>query len=96
MKIYDVTKIYGVYDNKPAAGRPVHKEAAASKSDKLSLSKGAMDFQAVMAGLKEAPDVRADKVAALSERYKAGEHLASAKDIAEALIKSGGLGRTRG
>ena len=94
MKIYDVTKIYGVYENKPVTGRSVRKETHAAKSDKLMLSKGAVDFQAVMAGLKEAPDVRADKIAALAEKYKAGKHLADSKDIDEALLQSGVINKT--
>ena len=95
MKIYDVTKIYGVYENKPAAGRPARKEAPAAKSDQLQLSRGAKDFQTVMAGLKDAPDIRADKVAALADKYKEGKHLADSHDIAEALFRSGGMGKTR-
>jgi len=95
MRINDVTKIYGVYEAQPAAGRPVQKPAAGAKSDKLLLSKDAMDFQAVMKGLREAPDVRAAKVAEFEAKYEAGGHIADSRDIAEALIKSGALKRTQ-
>ena len=91
MKINDITKVYGVYESQPAAGRSVNKSAAASKRDKLLLSRDAKDFQAVMKGLKDAPDVRAAKVGELSAKYEAGEQLADTKDIAEALFKSGAL-----
>lgn len=91
MKIYDVTKIYGVYEAQPAAGRSVQKAPASGKKDKLVLSKDAIDFQAVMKGLKDAPDVRADKVGELAAKYEAGERIAETKDIAEALYKSGAL-----
>lgn len=95
MKIYDVSKVYGVYDIQPAKGRPVKNGAPAAKSDKLMLSRDAIDFQAVMKGLKEAPDVRAGKVAELSAKYEAGEHLADARDIAEALMRSGAVSKAR-
>ena len=93
MKIYDVTKIYGVYETQPASGRPVKKTAALSKTDKLMLSKDAIDFQSVMKGLREAPDVRAAKVADLTAKYEAGEPLAETREIAEALIKSGAFNK---
>jgi len=91
MKIYDVTKIYGVYETQPVAGRSVQKTPSVAKKDKLMLSRDAMDFQAVMKGLKDAPDVRAGKVGELSAKYNAGEQLADTKDIAGALYKSGVL-----
>ena len=95
MKIYDVTKIYGVYDTQPAAGRAAKKAAPNAGTDKLMLSKDAKDFQAVMKGLKEAPEVRRDKIAELEAKYVTGEHLANTKNIAEALIKSGVLNKTQ-
>ena len=91
MKIYDVSKIYGAYEAQPAAGRSVQKARAAGKKDKLVLSRDAIDFQAVMKGLKDAPDVRFDKIAELAEKYNAGDKLADTKDIAEALFKSGAM-----
>ena len=93
MKIYDVTKIYGVYETQPTAGRLAKKTASLSKTDKLMLSKDARDFQSVMNGLKEAPDVRAAKIAELTVKYETGEHLADTREIAEALIKSGALNK---
>ena len=93
MKIYDVTKVYGVYDKQPVASRPAKKAAVSAKSDKLMLSRDAMDFQTVMKSLKETPDVRAGKVAELSTKYEAGEHLADTRDIVEALLKSGNFNK---
>ena len=95
MKISDVTKTYGIYGKQPAAGRAVQKPAAAAKLDRLMLSRDAIDFQSVMKGLKEAPDIRADKVAEAAARYKSGVRHAEARDIAEALLKSGGMPRLR-
>ena len=91
MKINDVTKVYNIYETQPAAGRQVQKTAPAAKRDKLMLSRDAIDFQAVMKGLKEAPDVREDKVRELTAKYEAGERLAESADIAEALFRSGAV-----
>lgn len=91
MKIYDVTKIYGTYEKPPVTGKTARKPQAAGKSDKLTLTRDAIDFQSVMKGLKEAPDVRNDKVAEHSAKYESGRHLADSRDIAEAIIKSGGI-----
>ncbi|MCL2060900.1 MAG: flagellar biosynthesis anti-sigma factor FlgM [Oscillospiraceae bacterium] len=95
MKIYDVTKVYGVYDAQPVAGRSVKKPGGSVGADKLVLSKDAIDFQAVMKGLKEAPDIRAEKVREFAAKYEAGDHLADTRDIAEALFKSGAMKKTQ-
>jgi anti-sigma28 factor (negative regulator of flagellin synthesis) len=91
MKIYDVTKIYGAYEAQPAAGRPVRQARSEKKTDRLMLSKDAVDYQAVIKGLKEVPDVRADKIRECMAKYEAGERFADSGDIAEALLKSGAM-----
>jgi len=96
MKIQDITKIYGVYETQPPAGRAARKVSPASQKDRLMLSRDAIDFQTVMKGLKEAPDVRADKIAEHSVKYAAGDHLADTRDIANALYKSGAMRKTLG
>ena len=94
MKINDVTKIYGVYDRRPLSGQPAKKASAPAGKDKLMLSRDAIDFQSVMKGLKSAPDARAGKIEELSAKYAAGEHLADSRELAEALYKSGTMGKT--
>ena len=94
MKVNDISKVFGVYEAQPAANQPVKKAAAAAGKDKLMLSRDALDFQAVMKGLKEAPDARAGIVAGMSRKYEAGEHLADSRELAAALFKSGAVGRS--
>ena len=89
MKIVDVSQVYGVYEKQGVAGRPVQRKPVVSKSDKLSLSKDAMDFQAVMRGLKEAPDIRTEKVAELSQKYENGTYEPDVQGAADGLLKSG-------
>ena len=89
MKIVDVSQVYGVYEKQGIAGKPVQRKPVVSKSDKLSLSKDAMDFQAVMRGLKDAPDIRAEKVADLSQKYGNGDYEPDVQRAADGLLKSG-------
>jgi len=91
MKINDVTKVYNIYETQPVAGRQAQRPIPAAKRDKLMLSRDAKDFQAVMKGLKDSPDVREDKVNELMAKYEAGERLAETADIAEALYRSGAV-----
>jgi negative regulator of flagellin synthesis FlgM len=89
MKVYEATKVYGIYESQPVSGKRAPQAQAASQKDKLSLSKDAVDFQTVLKGLKGAPDVREDKVSELSSKYESGEYAVDPKDLAESLYKSG-------
>jgi negative regulator of flagellin synthesis FlgM len=89
MQIYDITRIHGVYEKQPVASRRVCSAPIARQHDKLSLSDDAKDFQAVMRGLKDAPDIRADRVGEILQKYESGSYSADSKDIAGALAKSG-------
>ena len=93
MKVNNVSHVYGVYETQPVSGRTPVKTAQAHEKDKLMLSRDAISFQTVMKGLKDAPAIRADKVAELSAIYDSGERIADTKDVAEALYRSGALNR---
>ena len=89
MKVNDVSKIIGVYENKIASGRQVQKAKTSYGSDKLSLSGDAKDFQAVMRGLKDVPDIREDKVAEVSKKYDDINYRPDYREVAEGLLSSG-------
>jgi len=89
VKIGDVAKIYGVYETQPAAGKRVAAARPTPRADKVSISDDAKDFQAVMRGLKAAPDFRADKVAEHAARYESGDSAADARAVAERMLASG-------
>ena len=89
MKVGDVPKIFGVYETQAIAGRRLSAARPASKKDKLSISDDAKDFQAVMRGLKDAPDIRAEKVAEHSAKYEAGESSVDARAVAQSMLASG-------
>ena len=89
VKVGDVSKIYSVYETQATAGKRLAAARPAPKTDKVSISSDAKDFQAVMRGLKAAPDVRADKVAEHTAKYEAGESAADATAIAARMLASG-------
>ena len=89
MKINDISKVYGVYESKPTISRQAPKTKAQSGFDKLSLSSDAKDFQAVMRGLKEAPDIREDKVREISEKYENSHRYPDYREVAGVMLNSG-------
>ena len=91
MKIGDISKIYGVYENKALMNRQVSKAKPASKLDKLSLSSDAKDFQSVMKGLKDTPDVREEKVQEVTRKYESPGYYPDYREVAEGLLRSGVL-----
>ena len=89
MKVNDVSKIIGVYENKITGGRQAPKVKSSPGSDKLSLSSSAKDFQTVMRGLKDVPDVREDKVREVSQKYGDTNYNPDYREVAEGLLSSG-------
>lgn len=89
MKIWgDIPKVLGIYDKQKNVGKVDKANAVASKKDVVSISDKAKDYQTVIRALKDIPDVRADKVAELSEKYQAGNYNISGNDIADKVIRT--------
>jgi negative regulator of flagellin synthesis FlgM len=65
--------------SKAAAGIPVG-------TDRVEVSDKARAMQVAMAALKQTPQIRADKVAALKARIKTGSYLVSGEDVAERML----------
>ena len=93
MKINDISKVLGVYENKAVNSKPVARAKPALGKDKLSLSSDAKDFQAVMRGLKDAPDIREDKVREVSKKYENANYSPDFRGVAEGLLNSGVFGK---
>jgi negative regulator of flagellin synthesis FlgM len=89
MKVNDVSKVYGVYENKLLGNKQPYRVNVEPKSDKLSLSNDAKDYQAVMKGLKEASDIREDKVQEVSRRYEDKSYRPDYREVAAGLLNSG-------
>jgi negative regulator of flagellin synthesis FlgM len=84
----NVSGVYGVYDNKKGVNRIGSTAGVSSKKDVVSISNNAKDFQTVMKAIKEVPDVRQEKVSALTDKYEAGSYNVAGSDTADKIIKS--------
>lgn len=80
-----IAQLYQSTQHKVAAGKPDKKEG---QTDTLQLSQTAKDIQTVKQAVKDAPDVRADKVAALKERLASGTYDITGADLAEKLLNN--------
>jgi negative regulator of flagellin synthesis FlgM len=68
-----------------AAGTPIG-------TDRVEVSDQARAMQVATEALKQAPQIRADKVAALKAKIKAGTYKVSGEDIAERMLADDTLG----
>ncbi len=89
MKIWgEIPKIFGAYEKHKNAGKIDKTSGVASKKDVVSISNQAKDFQTVMKGIKEVPDIRIDKVNELASRYESGNYDVNGSDVADKILKS--------
>jgi len=89
MKVNDISKISGVYESKTLGNRQPYRAKAESKSDELSLSKDAKDFQAVMKGLREASDIREDRIREVSAKINDPGYRPDYMEMADRMLNSG-------
>ena len=57
------------------------------KKDRIELSHGAKDFHAILKAVKNTPDIRQDKVAAVKSSIASGTYNVSTQEIAEKIIE---------
>ncbi len=88
MRIPDISKITGIYEQQKGVGRVGKTGNVAAKKDVLSISSQAKDFQTAFKVLKDTPDIRQAKVNALSEKYESGQYDIDGKDLMDKVIKS--------
>ncbi|HOJ40819.1 MAG TPA: flagellar biosynthesis anti-sigma factor FlgM [Thermoclostridium sp.] len=83
MKIWgDIPKVTGVYGNAGKTEKLTKNQSVASRKDELTLSGSARDFSIVMKALRNVPDIRRDKVDAISQKMESGEYSVPAEDVA--------------
>lgn len=58
-----------------------------SRSDKITISEGAKDYNMVTKLLKDVPDVREDKVKDFSQKIDTGEYSVKDNDVADKLLE---------
>lgn len=86
--IGNVPGITPVYNSKAKVNSAYGAQEVAPKKDELTISSQAKDFATVMNALRTVPDVREEKVAALSGAVESGTYSVSGKDITEKLMAS--------
>lgn len=86
MKINGLGRAMEVYAGN-SYNKPVQKSQKSAKRDELQLSSGAKFHQIAMAELKNIPDIREDKVAAIKESIESGTYSVDSKAIAEKIYK---------
>lgn len=57
-----------------------------SENDKFEISSEAKTYQTAKAAVKDAPDVRPDKVAEMKAKMQSGTYYVSSEDIAEKMM----------
>lgn len=82
----DIPKIAGVYGAQKKIGRIGKTGSVAAKKDVLSISNEAKDFQTVLKALKDAPDIREDKVRDIMRSMGSGSYNVSGRDVANKII----------
>lgn len=89
MKIWgDVPKVSGVYGKQKSVGMIEQTSAVKGKKDVLSLSTQAKDYQTAIKAVKEAPDVRQDKVNEIQKKYESGTYDVKGREILEKVARS--------
>ncbi|NMB34490.1 MAG: flagellar biosynthesis anti-sigma factor FlgM [Clostridium sp.] len=89
MKIWDsIPKVVGTYDKQKRLTETAKGSVATPKKDVVSISSRAKDIQTAVKALKDIPDVRTDKVEALSREIDNGTYSVDTADIADKILKS--------
>lgn len=89
MKVWgEIPRILGIYGKQKNVGKVNKTSPVESKKDVISISGGAKDYQTALRALKNVPDMRAEKVRELSEKYQSGNYDIKGKDVADKIIQS--------
>lgn len=89
MKIWgEGPKVSEVYGKNKGISKTEKTTGTTSKQDVVSISNEAKNFQTIMKAVKEAPDVREDKIKDLKDRYESGNYQVKGKDVAEKILDS--------
>ncbi|MEG1458719.1 MAG: flagellar biosynthesis anti-sigma factor FlgM [Acetivibrio sp.] len=86
MRIDAYNQITQLYQNNQAKSTMTKGEKSSVHSDALQLSQTGKDMQVAKQAVKEAPDVREDKVNELKARLASGTYNVTGKDLAEKLV----------
>ena len=80
-----IAQVYKANQIKTTAGKT---EKTSSFSDALQLSQAGKDMQVAKQAVKDAPDVREDKVNELKSKLASGTYNVSAEELADKLVNN--------
>ncbi len=86
MRIVRTEKVQGIYGNQ-SLKRAETKTGASYGKDSVVFSDFARELQLASKAVREAPEVRADKVDQLRARIESGQYNVSASQIAEKILE---------
>jgi negative regulator of flagellin synthesis FlgM len=84
VRIHPIQQNLDVY--KSQSTPQVKKIETKKKKDALEVSSAAKEYQVAYKALKDVPDVRADKIAALKEKVQSGTYSVDAMEVSEKMI----------
>mgnify|MGYP001220173117 CR=1 FL=1 len=89
MKIWgEGPKVPEVYGKNKNISKAEKTSGTTSKQDEVSISNEAKNFQTITKAVKEAPDVREDRIRELRDRYESGNYKVEGKDVAAKILES--------
>ena len=86
MRIEAYSQIQSLYQTS-ATQKSAKGKSGVSFMDSLNLSGTGKEIQTAKEAVKAAPDIRADKVAAIKEAYQNGTYSVSAEDFADKILE---------
>lgn len=87
MRINSYNKISQIYQAQQASkAKEAEKAKLIQKKDGVEFSEIGRDIQTVKEGIKNAPDIRQDKVKDILERMESGTYSVSGKDLADRIV----------
>lgn len=85
MRVEAMSQVAQIYKANQTQG--TEKTQKAKAKDEVQISEAGKDFQIAKTALQEAPDVRADKIAAIKSSMEAGTYQVNSSDFADKVIQ---------
>jgi len=84
----DINRITGAYDKIKRINEIKKTDSVTKRTDEVSFSETAKDYQIALNALNNTPDIRQEKVVRLKKAYESGNYDIKGSVIAEKLINS--------
>lgn len=88
MRIDAYNQVSQLYQSSKPRTMKAEKEESKRRSDAIEISRTGQDIQTAKQAVKDAPDIREDKVNDIKERLVSGAYDVTGADLAEKLVSS--------